>query len=89
MEYCHSKGVAHRDLKCENILLDKKGQVKIIDFGFGRGNLEPVKDKYLRSTTYCGSYAYACPEILQGIPYVPQLSDVWSMGVILFVTVSN
>ena len=71
-----------RDLKCENILLDVHNNVKLTDFGFCRfyevGNL---------SKTFCGSAAYAAPEILQGIPYNCPQYDVWSTGVILYIMV--
>ncbi|XP_064641201.1 testis-specific serine/threonine-protein kinase 4-like [Lineus longissimus] len=88
ISYCHKKGVVHRDLKCENVLLDKKNNLKITDFGFAR-NVETTskaKDRTM-SETYCGSYAYAPPEILKGIPYEPHLADIWSMGVILYTLV--
>ncbi|XP_041038491.1 testis-specific serine/threonine-protein kinase 4-like [Carcharodon carcharias] len=86
MAYIHSKGMVHRDLKLENLLLDKNNNIKISDFGFSKQaatDLESLNHVKL-SETYCGSYAYVPPEILQGLPYNPFLSDVWSMGVILY-----
>ncbi|XP_014635950.1 PREDICTED: testis-specific serine/threonine-protein kinase 4 isoform X4 [Ceratotherium simum simum] len=96
--YLHSKGIVHRDLKLENLLLDKRENVKISDFGFAKmvSSNQPVcsSPSYHQvncftqlSQTYCGSFAYACPEILLGLPYNPFLSDTWSMGVILYTLV--
>lgn len=113
IEYCHSQGICHRDIKCENILLDKSDIVKLIDFGFAKryrskesaientppnklrllgntskGLLRMKKEKDpLLSETFCGSYAYASPEILRGIPYNPMFSDVWATGCVLFAMV--
>lgn len=85
IDYCHKHGVVHRDLKCENLLLNKNNVLKITDFGFARnGMLSTDSNRPKLSETYCGSYAYAPPEILCGIPYNPMLSDIWSMGVVLF-----
>lgn len=76
-------------------MLDKRENVKISDFGFAKmvPSNYPVRNSpslqqrdcftHL-SQTYCGSFAYACPEILLGLPYNPFLSDTWSMGVILY-----
>ena len=71
-----------RDLKCENILLDGHNNIKVSDFGFAR-ILKPDDV----SRTFCGSAAYAAPEILQGIPYSGFAYDVWSIGVILYIMV--
>uniref|UniRef100_A0A1Q3FI56 Putative catalytic domain of testis-specific serine/threonine kinase 4 n=1 Tax=Culex tarsalis TaxID=7177 RepID=A0A1Q3FI56_CULTA len=91
VEYIHKMGVVHRDIKCENIVFDENFTLKLIDFGFARGNMQPVmaggKMKPVLSKTFCGSHAYASPEILKSIPYQPQLSDIWAVGVVLYTMV--
>ncbi|XP_070579124.1 testis-specific serine/threonine-protein kinase 1-like [Ptychodera flava] len=82
IDYCHEKKIIHRDLKCENILLDSQNHIKLTDFGFAR---HIGKDEL--SKTYCGSAAYAAPEVLQGIPYAGESYDIWSIGVILYIMV--
>ncbi|XP_047120555.1 testis-specific serine/threonine-protein kinase 4-like [Schistocerca piceifrons] len=89
VSYIHSKRVVHRDIKCENLLMDAEMNVKLSDFGFARRFTPPSKDGpgSPLSETFCGSYAYAAPEILKGRPYRPDLSDIWSMGVVLYAMV--
>jgi len=82
ISYLHSISMAHRDLKCENLLLDYHNNIKVTDFGFSRFYEEPALSK-----TFCGSAAYAAPEILQGIPYYMPQHDIWAMGVILYIMV--
>ncbi|XP_003697528.1 testis-specific serine/threonine-protein kinase 3 isoform X1 [Apis florea] len=87
IDYCHGRGVVHRDIKCENLLMDQNFNIKLSDFGFARGQMKPKNGTNPLSETFCGSYAYASPEILKGVPYLPQLSDIWSMGVVLYAMV--
>mmetsp|Transcript_54854 Transcript_54854/g.117743 ORF Transcript_54854/g.117743 Transcript_54854/m.117743 type:complete len:353 (+) Transcript_54854:1-1059(+) len=85
--YMHKCGVAHRDLKLENLLLDKpNGSVKICDFGLAHV-YEPLGDgtfNLVRLTRCCGTKSYTPPEVLAGMPYDGFLVDVWSLGVCLF-----
>lgn len=80
VSYVHNKSCVHRDLKLENILLDKHGDVKLVDFGFTREY--EGKSNYLQ--TWCGTVCYSAPEMLKGEKYAGEKVDVWSLGVILY-----
>jgi len=86
--YCHQQNVAHRDIKPDNILVqgDTKNVscgklcLKLADFGFAT---ECTKTQLLN--TFPGTLIYAAPEIIEGVRYNGHKSDIWSMGVTLFV----
>jgi len=80
VSYVHGKSCVHRDLKLENILLDKHDNVKLCDFGFTREY--DGKSSYLQ--TWCGTVCYSAPEMLRGEKYAGEKVDVWSLGVILY-----
>ncbi|XP_063372186.1 serine/threonine-protein kinase par-1 [Cydia amplana] len=80
--YCHARGVVHRDLKAENLLLDTHMNIKLADFGFS--------NEYVRGAalaTWCGSPPYAAPELFEGRRYDGPKADIWSLGVVLYVLV--
>lgn len=73
LEYLHSKGIFHRDVKSENVLLDKHGNALLCDLGSaGRGERE----------TYLGTPETMAPEVTHGIKYGPKV-DVWGLGLLL------
>ncbi|KAI0399189.1 kinase-like protein [Xylaria palmicola] len=80
VSYVHQQSCVHRDLKLENILLDKHENVKLVDFGFTREY--EGKSNYLQ--TFCGTVCYSAPEMLKGEKYAGEKVDVWSLGVILY-----
>ncbi|KAK1333702.1 hypothetical protein QTO34_006088 [Cnephaeus nilssonii] len=84
LRYCHQRGIAHRDLKPDNILLDEDGTWKLADFGFSRKVSDDCK-----LSTFCGTFHYLAPELLQREPYDGRRADVWSLGVTLYRTVTG
>lgn len=78
--YVHMQSCVHRDLKLENILLDKHENVKLVDFGFTR----EYEGKSNHLQTFCGTICYSAPEMLKGEKYAGEKVDVWSLGVILY-----
>ena len=83
IEYIHGKGITHRDLKLDNVVLTKAFKPKLIDFGFAHQN------RYFDALrgTVCGTLEYMSPEIILGKEYDPLPSDIWSLGVCLYVMV--
>lgn len=84
IHYMHSQSIAHRDLKLENILITHKQIPKIADFSFAI-----VFDGRNLCTDYCGSLPYFAPELLMNHPYNPLVSDVWSLGVCLYIMTND
>lgn len=82
IDFCHCKGVVHRDLKLENVLLDSNMNVKLADFGFSNTFTPGTPLK-----TWCGSPPYAAPELFLGVEYDGPRADIWSLGVVLYALV--
>lgn len=81
LEYMNKKGVVHRDLKLENILVDNQMDLKVADFGFA------TYKKIDKLKSYRGTMTYMAPEIKEGKQYDGRQIDIFSTGVILFIIV--
>ncbi|XP_074030060.1 testis-specific serine/threonine-protein kinase 3-like [Leptinotarsa decemlineata] len=87
VHYLHDLDIAHRDIKCENVFLKGQNHVKLGDFGFARYCRNKF-GAFLLSNTFCGSAAYAAPEILRGQFYDPKMYDIWALGCVLYVVMT-
>lgn len=78
MNELHLKGIAHRDLKLENVLVDDKGYLKVIDYGLAK----IYKDDEV-SHSFCGTPEYIAPEMLNGTGHDMSV-DWWAVGILLY-----
>ncbi|OMJ74543.1 hypothetical protein SteCoe_26504 [Stentor coeruleus] len=85
LAYCHRINISHRDIKLENVLINKFHQIKLIDFGFS--TISATKNK--KSYIYCGTPNYMAPEIIKKIDYAGPPVDIWASGVLLYTIVTG
>ncbi|EGN95413.1 hypothetical protein SERLA73DRAFT_23576, partial [Serpula lacrymans var. lacrymans S7.3] len=81
VDYLHSLGLAHRDLKLDNCVMTSSNVVKLIDFGTATVFHYPGSSPTL-ATGVVGSDPYLAPEVLTQKEYDPRKTDVWSVGII-------
>lgn len=80
-EFLHSLKIAYRDLKPENLLIDRDGHIKLTDFGFAK----KIDDK---SYTLCGTPEYLAPEVILGQGHNHGV-DWWALGVLIYEMLSG
>ena len=76
--YLHKKDIVHRDMKLENILIDEKGYVKLIDYGLAK-----ILKEDQEATSFCGTPEYLSPEMVAQLGHDKSV-DWWAVGVLIY-----
>ena len=82
VNFLHSMGLAHRDLKLDNVVVNQHGIMKIIDFGSASVFRYPFENDIVLASGIVGSDPYLAPEVYDGNKYDPRFADVWSLAII-------
>ena len=83
LAYAHQHGIAHRDIKPDNIVLSPDGAI-LVDLGIARAIAQSGEDRVTRSGFVVGTEEYMSPEQAEGVPDVDGRTDLYSVGVLLF-----
>ncbi len=89
LKYAHDKGVVHRDVKPSNILISRKGEVKLTDFGIAAARDEDSSTTLTAAGITLGTVAYMSPEQLESSRDVDKRADIYSLGVMLYEMVTG
>lgn len=82
VNFLHSMGLAHRDLKLDNVVVNEHGIMKIIDFGSASVFRYPFENDIVLASGIVGSDPYLAPEVYDGNKYDPRFADIWSLAII-------
>jgi PAS domain containing serine/threonine kinase len=82
VQFLHSNHLVHRDIKDENILINERFHLKLIDFGSAAYFVENKK-----FSTFCGTMEYCSPDVLLGNKYFGPDLDIWTTGIVLYTLV--
>src|SRR3989440_3215250 len=88
LQHAHQHGIAHRDIKPDNIVLSPEGAI-LVDLGIARAIATSGEDRVTRSGFVVGTEEYMSPEQAAGVPDVDGRTDLYSLGVVLFETLAG